>query len=141
MRGLSLKRSGAALASAIVLLVIAAAVLLAPLSPYDPNEVDLLSKLEDPSAAHWFGTDNFGRDCFTRVLYGGRVSLSVGLLSMLVSISFGTLYGIVSGSSGRGGRTGSMYARGGRCWMAVPMSFLIIITLNSLSRTRAWRPW
>lgn len=127
MKHFSMKCSGAALASAIVLLVIGAAVLLAPLSPYDPNEVDLLSKLEGPSAAHWFGTDNFGRDCFTRILYGGRVSLSVGLLSMLVSISFGTLYGIVSGSSGR--VADGLMMRLVDVLMAVP-SFLIIITLN-----------
>ena len=75
--------------------------LLAGVSPYDPNKVDLLSKFLPASSEHWFGTDNFGRDYFTRILYGGRVSLSVGALSMLVSITFGTLYGIVSGSSGR----------------------------------------
>ena len=97
------------------------------LSPYDPNEVDLLSKFEDPSAQHWFGTDSFGRDYFTRILYGGRVSLAVGILSMLASIAIGTLYGIISASSGR--LVGALMMRLVDILMAVP-SFLIIITLN-----------
>ncbi len=113
--------------SVAFLVVISLACLLAPLSPYDPNAVDLLSKFKDPSAAHWFGTDNFGRDCFTRILYGGRVSLAVGILAMLVSISFGTLYGIISGSSGR--HVDALMMRLVDILMAVP-SFLIIITLS-----------
>ena len=87
--------------SVLVLLAVILAALLAPLSPYDPNAISLLEKFQSPSAAHWFGTDDFGRDYFTRVLYGGRVSLLVGVLSMLVSITFGSLYGIVSGFAGK----------------------------------------
>lgn len=109
----------------LVLIIIACC--LASLSPYDPNKVDLLHKSQDPSAAHWFGTDNFGRDYFTRILYGGRVSLLVGILSMLVSITFGTFYGIISGSSGR--MVDGLMMRFVDILMAVP-SFLIIITLN-----------
>ena len=101
--------------------------LLAGLSPYDPNQVDLLSKFLPPSAEHWFGTDSFGRDYFTRILYGSRVSLSVGALSMLVSISFGALYGIISGSSHH--LVDSLLMRIVDILMAVP-SFLLIITLN-----------
>ncbi len=119
-------RAGLALSIAFLAFIILAS-LLAPLSPYDPNAVDLLSKFEDPSAQHWFGTDNFGRDYLTRILYGGRVSLSVGILAMLVSISFGTLYGIISGSSGK--LVDSLMMRFVDILMAVP-SFLIIITLN-----------
>ena len=73
--------------SLLVLLIIIVASLLAPLSPYDPNAISLLEKFQAPSSAHWFGTDDFGRDYFTRILYGGRVSLLVGVLSMLVSIT------------------------------------------------------
>ena len=80
--------------SCAVLLLIIIASLLAPLSPYDPNAINTLEKFLSPSAAHWLGTDNFGRDTFTRILYGGRVSLMVGFLSMLVSIVFGTVYGL-----------------------------------------------
>ena len=86
-----------------VLLIIILATLLATLSPYDPIAVETGQKFLPPSAQHLLGTDNFGRDTFTRLLYGGRVSLLVGFLSMLISIVFGTV--------------------------SVP-SFLIIITLN-----------
>ena len=84
-----------------VLLIIILATLLATLSPYDPIAVETGQKFLPPSAQHLLGTDNFGRDTFTRLLYGGRVSLLVGFLSMLISIVFGTVYGIVSGSSGK----------------------------------------
>lgn len=109
------------------LAIVTLGALLAGISPYDPNKVDLLSKFQGISSEHWFGTDNFGRDYFTRILYGGRVSLSVGALSMLVSITFGTLYGIISGSSNR--FVDSIMMRFVDILMAVP-SFLLIITLN-----------
>ena len=64
-----------------VILVLA---IFAPLSPYDPDEQDLLNKLAVPSIKHLFGTDNLGRDYFTRALYGGRISLAVGFLSMIL---------------------------------------------------------
>lgn len=120
------KNTSAVISLCILLLIIAAAAM-ATLSPYDPNKVDLLSKFQTPSATHWFGTDNFGRDYFTRILYGGRVSLLVGVLAMLVSISFGTLYGIVSGFSGKS--VDAFMMRVVDILMSVP-SFLIIITLN-----------
>ena len=84
-------------------------------------------KFLPPSAQHLLGTDNFGRDTFTRLLYGGRVSLLVGFLSMLISIVFGTVYGIVSGSSGK--LVDGFMMRIVDILMSVP-SFLIIITLN-----------
>lgn len=113
--------------SVAFLVFITIACVLAFLSPYDPNKVDLLHKFADPSKAHPIGTDNFGRDYLTRLLYGGRVSLSVGILAMLFSISFGTLYGIVSGSSGK--HVDAFMMRTVDVLMAVP-SFLIIIALN-----------
>lgn len=122
------KKISLSLALSLVFLgIVTLGALLAGLSPYDPNQVDLLSKFLPASSEHWFGTDNFGRDYFTRILYGGRVSLSVGALSMLVSITFGTLYGIVSGSSGK--VVDSLMMRFVDILMAVP-SFLLIITLN-----------
>ena len=110
-----------------VLLLILLAALLAPLSPHDPIAVETVQKFLPPSAQHLLGTDNFGRDTFTRLLYGGRVSLLVGFLSMLISIVFGTVYGIVSGSSGK--LVDGLMMRIVDILMSVP-SFLIIITLN-----------
>lgn len=84
----------------VILCVIIIASFLAPLSPYDPNAIDVTHKLEGPSSAHWFGTDELGRDYFIRVLYGGRVSLVVGVLAMLTSIVIGVTVGMVAGYFG-----------------------------------------
>ena len=63
-----------ALISLFLLAIIIVAVLMAPLSPYDPYKIDVSQKLQGISSKHWFGTDDYGRDYFTRALYGGRVS-------------------------------------------------------------------
>lgn len=84
----------------VILCVIIIASFLAPLSPYDPSVIDVTHKLEGPSSAHWFGTDELGRDYFIRVLYGGRVSLVVGVLAMLTSIVIGVTVGMVAGYFG-----------------------------------------
>ena len=74
----------------------------APLvSPYDPDRTRLLELYEPPSLTHPFGTDDLGRDLATRILYGGRVSLSVGLLAVTVAVSIGTLVGVLAGYYGR----------------------------------------
>jgi len=70
-------------------------------SPYDPVKTALLLIYEPPSLSHPFGTDGLGRDLATRILYGGRVSLSIGLLAVTVAISVGTLVGTVAGFYGR----------------------------------------
>lgn len=85
----------------IVLLYLAAA--LAPLlAPYDPTAIEnaLETRYLAPSLAHPFGTDEFGRDLFSRALYGARVSLSVGLLAVLVAVTLGTVYGAAAGYFG-----------------------------------------
>ena len=66
----------------------------------DPDALDVAHKLQSPSSAHWFGTDELGRDYFIRVLYGGRVSLVVGVLAMLTSIVIGVTIGMVAGYFG-----------------------------------------
>ncbi len=70
------------------------------LSPYDPDAIDVLHKMEGPSAAHWAGTDDLGRDYLTRVLYGGRISLVVGLIAMLISTGIGVVVGTTAGYFG-----------------------------------------
>jgi len=87
---------GLALALAMVLVALAAPWL----APYDPNAQDVLLKLEPPSAAHPFGTDDFGRDVLSRVIYGSRVSLFVGAIATLAGVLAGTLIGVVSGYFG-----------------------------------------
>ena len=91
-----------AVVSIFVLLALALLSAFAPLvSPYDPERTRLLDIYEAPSAIHPFGTDSLGRDLATRILYGGRVSLSVGVLAVTVAISFGTLVGMLAGYYGR----------------------------------------
>jgi peptide/nickel transport system permease protein len=91
-----------AVVAIFVLGLLALLSIFAPLvSPYDPEKTALLLIREPPSTAHPFGTDGLGRDLATRVLYGGRVSLSVGVAAMLVAISLGTLVGVLAGFYGR----------------------------------------
>ncbi|MFQ5646894.1 MAG: ABC transporter permease [bacterium] len=67
------------------------------LAPYNPLAVDISEGLHTPSAAHWFGQDKLGRDILSRVIYGSRISLSVGLVTVAVSLLIGSLLGAVSG--------------------------------------------
>jgi peptide/nickel transport system permease protein len=89
--------AGVLVLGALALLSAAASIV----SPYDPTKVTLGLIYEPPSLAHPFGTDSLGRDLATRILYGGRVSLSVGLLAISVAVSLGTLVGAVAGFYGR----------------------------------------
>ncbi len=92
-----LRRYGLAAAGALVILVWALAALLAPwITPYPPNAVHVAGRLAAPSMAHWLGTDELGRDVFTRVIYGARTSLAVGFAVVLIGGAFGTLLGAVA---------------------------------------------
>jgi peptide/nickel transport system permease protein len=82
---------------ALVLLLAAVGPLVAP---QDPNRLDLLAVLRGPSIHHWFGTDNLGRDIFSRVLAGARISIEVAVIILSLSVAFGTLLGILSGLLG-----------------------------------------
>ena len=95
-----LRKNKVAMISLILLIILIIAVLLAPLSPYDPYKLDVSQKLQGISSRHWFGTDEYGRDYFTRTLYGGRVSLLVGFMSMLMTVVIGTSLGVFSGYVG-----------------------------------------
>jgi peptide/nickel transport system permease protein len=81
-----------------VLACIALAAILAPvLSPYSPTKLSIAHRLRPPSGTAWFGTDDFGRDVFTRVLYGGRLSLTVGALVVAISTVAGVVLGLLGG--------------------------------------------
>ena len=97
-----LRRYGLASFGAAVILAWGLAAIFAPwITPYDPNLVDVAMRLRPPSASNWLGTDALGRDVATRVIYGARVSLSVGLVVVLVGGLFGTLLGAAA-AYGRG---------------------------------------
>jgi peptide/nickel transport system permease protein len=85
----------------IILIYILLAILAPVIAPYDPFEIKLLDKLKPPSMEHWMGTDDKGRDIFSRILYGSQLSLAVGFVSVFIGAFFGIILGIVSGYYGR----------------------------------------
>lgn len=90
----------ALIGSCIVLLVVLVAVLAPVIAPYDPYQQIRGARLLSPSADHWFGTDEFGRDMLSRVMHGARVSLRVGLISSGIALVFGTALGLTGGYFG-----------------------------------------
>lgn len=131
----TLRENKLAMLCLVVLGVITLMAILAPLSPYDPDVQDFTAILQKPSKAHWFGTDELGRDYFTRALYGGRISLSVGFLSMLMSTTIGTLIGTFSGYMG--GKVDTFLMRFTDIFMSVP-SMMLMVVINALFPPRVW---
>jgi peptide/nickel transport system permease protein len=129
------RRHRLALAGAIVFGLLCVSAVAAPLSPYDPNRTSLLLRFEPPSLAHPMGTDDLGRDEMTRVLIGGRVSLAVGVMAMLVSIVVGTLVGAFAGYFG--GTVDSILMRLTEMFIAFPQLFILIL-LAALFGTGFW---
>ena len=98
----------------------------APLiSPYDPDKTHLLDVYEAPSLTHLFGTDDLGRDLATRILYGGRVSLTIGLLAVSVALTVGTLVGVLAGYYG--GLIDNLLMRMVDALYSFPRLFLLIL--------------
>ena len=122
-----------ALVGGILTLLIIILVAFAPLfSNFDPMTQDLLNRFKPPSAQHWMGTDDLGRDMFSRVLYGGRISLSVGLLAMGIAILLGSSIGLISGYYG--GWVDSILMRTTEIFMSIPRLF-VLIALGMFLRT------
>ena len=97
------RRHRLALAGALILLILVIGVLFGPLLWHvQINEIDFAARLKSPSWQHPFGTDDLGQDVFARMLYGGRISLAVGLAAMLIAVIVGTVVGAIAGIS-RGG--------------------------------------
>ncbi len=93
-------RPAVAASSALIALFLSAAVLAPLVAPRDPNAVDLEKINLPPSRDHWFGTDDKGRDVFSRVVYGGRVSLSIGAAATVLALGIGTAVGFAGGYFG-----------------------------------------
>ncbi|WP_432349774.1 ABC transporter permease (plasmid) [Shinella yambaruensis] len=91
-------RNKAILIGAIILAVVLVAAVLAPwVAPYAPNKLSIVNKLKAPSLAHVFGTDEFGRDIFSRAIYAGRISLLVSLGVVIISTVLGVILGVAAG--------------------------------------------
>ena len=112
----------------VILCVIITGALMAPLSSVDPDYMDVMNKMAGPSREHWFGTDELGRDSFTRALYGSRVSLLVGFATMVVSVTAGTCVGAVSGYAG--GKIDIILMRIVDMFQSVPSLLMIIVIFS-----------
>ena len=125
-----LKRSPLAYAAFIVMSLIILGAVFAPLmSPYQKDKIDLTRQYLAPSLDHPFGTDDLGRDIFVRVMHGGRISLSVGLLAMLVALVIGVTAGGIAGYYG--GWIDTLLMRAVDLMLAVPV-FFVILFLSSV---------
>ncbi len=123
-----LKYNKGILVATAALIVITLISLFAFLSPYDPDALNMTARLQGPSMQHLFGTDDLGRDYLTRVLYGGRVSLLVGVVAMLISTFIGVLVGTVSGYFG--GLIDSILMRIVDVLLSIP--WMILVTVISI---------
>jgi peptide/nickel transport system permease protein len=129
------RRHRLAILGATLFLVLCLSAVFASASPYDPNRTSLLNRFDPPSLAHPMGADDLGRDELTRVLIGGRMSLTVGALAMLISISVGTLIGAFAGYFG--GPLDSVLMRLTELFLAFPQLFILIL-LAALFGTSFW---
>jgi peptide/nickel transport system permease protein len=125
-----------AVAGLVVICVMGVAALLAPLvATHDPNTVDLLAAGKGPSTDHWLGTDEVGRDVFSRLVYGARVSLSVGFVAVAIYTVIGVVLGSVSGYFG--GLTNAVIQRLTDTVMCFP-PLIIIIAAVSITGPSIW---
>lgn len=125
------RRHPGAIAGLIILGIIILGVILAPLSPYDPEASDIRNRFQPPSLQHPFGTDALGRDLLTRCLYGGRVSLTVGFLVVLITLAVGIPVGAVAGFSG--GWIDNVLMRITDAALSMP-SLMVLILLSAILR-------
>ena len=95
-----LRNRGATIGAVLVLLVVLVALLAPMLAPYNPIEMHPKDRLRPPSAQYWMGTDHYGRDIFSRIVYGSRISLQVGILANLFSVILGMVIGLTAGYYG-----------------------------------------
>ena len=133
-----LRRNRMAMAGGYVTVLLTIAAFLGPFViratwGYDYDLQNLKYGAKPPSAAHWFGTDFFGRDLLTRVLYGSQISLTVGFLAALVAATIGTFYGAVSGFVG--GRLDALMMRVVDIIYALPYMFLVIVLVTIFGKS------
>jgi peptide/nickel transport system permease protein len=119
-----LNRKGAIVGGVVVLLFVAVALLAPLISPYDPTQTSWSAIRKAPSAAHWFGTDELGRDILARILWGARASLMAGIVSVSIAVLFGLPIGLISGYVG--GWLDGLLMRMVDAMLAVPFLILAI---------------
>lgn len=118
----------------IILALIFYAAFMAPfIAPYSPTEIDYSNMTYSaPSLTHWFGTDDFGRDMFSRVIYGARIALGVGFAAVLVNASLGVTLGLLAGYYG--GRVDMIIMRLVEIWNSIPFILLALAIIAALGK-------
>ena len=111
----------------VITLLIVVALFAPVISPYTPSEQNVFERLQAPSLTHVFGTDDLGRDVFTRMIFGARISLAVGFISVFIILVIGTFLGIVSGYYG--GKIDYIIMRFTDIVLCFPTFFLIILVI------------
>jgi len=128
------KNNRLAVIGLVIFSIIVLASIFAPLlTPFDPQKINLRAILQPPSWEHWFGTDRTGRDLFARVLYGGRISILVGLGSAVLSAALGVLIGVYSGYVG--GWLDALAMRISEIFMAFPQIILVLLLVSILGQS------
>ncbi len=128
---LAFVRNRTALIGAVIALLIVLVAIFAPLlSPYEPLDQAPLDRLEGSSSAHWLGTDDFGRDVLSRIIYGSRISLIIGTASVLLGLALGTFFGMLAGYLR--GRIETLVMRGIDVMMCFPDLILAIAVTAAL---------
>ena len=129
---LRLKRENklAVFSAFVIFLFILAADFAPLLTPYGYADEDIMNRLQPPSSEHWLGTDDAGRDVFTRLLYGARISLAVGIIPTMISILFGAMVGIIAGFVG--GKVDAVIMRIADVMLAFPSMLLAMVIMYTL---------
>ena len=132
-----LKHRSATIGASIILFFMLIAIFAPLLATHDPRQANIVERLQGGSASHYLGTDKVGRDIFSRIVYGTRISLKVGLIAMTFSVGFGTLFGAIAGYYG--GRLDNLIMRVMDMMLAMPSILLamVIVTILGQSLTNA----
>jgi peptide/nickel transport system permease protein len=117
----------------IILLMVITAIFADAIAPYDPYEINQRLQFSAPSLQHWFGTDEFGRDLFTRIVYGARVALLIGLTAAFVGATGGAILGVISAYLG--GKVDLFLQRVIDVMLAFPLLILALAIVTVLGRT------
>ncbi|MEA4891137.1 MAG: ABC transporter permease [Peptococcaceae bacterium] len=126
-----LKKNKLAAFSVAVIIIICLSALLAPwIAPYDPYKPNIVQRFNAPGSQHWFGTDELGRDVFSRLLYGTRVSIMIGIVPTLISMFIGTLLGLIAGYYG--GKADFIIMRFADIILAFPSLLLAMVVMYTL---------
>ena len=128
--GSLMKNTTAVISLAFLVLLLAAAVFAPSIAPYEPSQIDAKSILSAPSAYHPFGTDTLGRDILSRMVYGSRISLSIGFIAVGIAVLIGMIFGSVAGYYG--GRTDVVLMRFVDIMLCFPTIFLILAIIAFL---------